>query len=186
MKNSDAKFQAPQYGDFEGDAFDAPDAPDATTTGGRHENECTSHNRQMIRQPEVVLEGKLGGYPGVLKATSGNGVKRLKTRATTRAGKTAEAAVKQLATKELQIEKARIEGWKQMVMTEVALEVQGIKRAHEEAMRIQRQSFQFELERVKERLEMVESRSVALEEEIRSLKNRKSTLENAGTGQRSF
>lgn len=84
-------------GDFEGDAldaFDAPNAPDATTTGGGQENDFTGHNREMIRQPEVEMEGMLGGNLGVLKATSGNGAKRLKTRATTRAGKTAEAAVK--------------------------------------------------------------------------------------------
>ncbi len=57
-----------------------------------------------------------------------------------------------------------------MVMTEVALELQGIKQAHEEAMGIQRQSFQLELERIKEKLEIVE-------EEVRLLKSRKSTLE---------
>ena len=67
--------------DFEGDAldaFDAPNAPDATTTGGGQENDFTGHNREMIRQPEVEMEGMLGGNLGVLKATSGNGAKRLK------------------------------------------------------------------------------------------------------------
>ncbi len=123
-----------EYEDIEGDAFDAfdaSDAPNATTTSGRQENEVTSQNRRMIRQLDVGLEGKLVGNPGVLKATSGNMAKRHKmrqeTRATTRVGKTAEAAVKQLATKELQVEKARMKEGKQMVMTEVVLELQGIK-----------------------------------------------------------
>ncbi len=166
-----------EYEDIEGDAFDAfdaSDAPDATTPSGGQENEVTSQNRRMICQLDVGLEGKLVGNPGVLKATSGNVVKRLKmrqeTRATTRAGKTTEAAVKQLATKKLQVEKAQMEGWKQMVMTEVVLELQGIKQAHEEAMGIQRQSFQLELKRIKEKLEIVE-------EEVRLLKSRKPTLE---------
>ena len=101
------------------DAFDAPVAPDATTTSGEQENGL---NRQMIRQLWRGMEGKLVGNSEVLKATSGNAAKRLKmrqeTRATTRAGKAAEA--KQLANKELQTEKARMEEWKQTVMTEVA------------------------------------------------------------------
>lgn len=60
-----------------------------------------------------------------------------------------------------------------MVMTEVALELQGMKRAHVEAMGIQSQGFQLELERVKKKLDLVESRLAALEEELRLLKNRK-------------
>ena len=44
-------------------------------------------------------------------------------------------------------------------------------------MGIQRQIFQLELERVKEKLEMVESRSLALEEEVRSPKSPKPTHE---------
>lgn len=170
------------YENFDADVFDAPDAPNTpnvTTNDGAKENEFISQNRQMIRQPEFGIEGKLGGNPRVLRATSGNGAKR---QATTRAGKPAEAAVKQLATKELQIEKGqiergRIQGWKQMVMTEVALDLQGIKRAYAEAMEIQGQSFQLELERVKEKLELIESKSALLEQELRLLKNRKPTLE---------
>ena len=109
-----------EYEDIEGDAYDAFDAPDAsdapdtTTTSGGQENEVTSQNRRMIRQLDVGLEGKLVGNPGVLKATSKNVAKqpkiRQETRATTQAGKTAEIAVKQLATKEFQVEKAQIEG----------------------------------------------------------------------------
>lgn len=48
----------------------------------------------------------------MLKATSGNAAKRLRERQetrVTRAGKTAEAAVKEIATQELQTEKSRME-----------------------------------------------------------------------------
>lgn len=71
-----------------------------------------------------------------------------------------------------------MEEWKQTVMTEVAHELQGIKHAHEEGMGIQRQGFQLELEKVKEKLEMVESRAVELEKGVQLLKSRKPTLEN--------
>ena len=64
-----------------------------------------------------------------------------------------------------------MEEWKQKVMLEVAHELQGSRQTQEVAMEAQRRSLQLELERVKEKLEMVESRSVALEEEIRSLKS---------------
>ena len=57
-----------------------------------------------------------------------------------------------------------------MVMTEVVLKLQSIKQAHEEAMGIQRQSFQLKLERIKEKLKIVE-------EKVRLLKCRKPTLE---------
>ena len=160
---------------MESDAFDAPDEPDATTTTGGHEYEAASQNGQMTRQEEVGLERSQLGNAGVLKATSGNAAKRLRmrqeTRVITRAGKTAEAAGKQLAAQELQVEKARMEEWKQKVMLEVAHELQGSRQTQEVAMEAQRRSLQLELERVKEKLEMVESRSVALEEEIWSLKS---------------
>lgn len=70
-----------------------------------------------------------------------------------------------------------MEEWKQTVMTEVAQKLQGIKPAHEEAMGIQGQGFQLELERVKEKLEIVESKAVVLEKEVQLLKGRKPTLE---------
>lgn len=60
---------------------------------------------------------------------------------------------------------------------EVAHELQGIKQAHKEEMRIQRQCFQLKLERVKEKLEIVKSRLVALEKEVRSIKSLKPTHE---------
>ena len=52
----------------------------------------------------------------VLKATSGNGARRLKakqeTQVATRATKTAEAAMKQIAAQELQAKKLRMQEWK--------------------------------------------------------------------------
>ena len=63
-----------------------------------------------------------------------------------------------------------MEGWKQKVMLEVGHELQAIKMAHAEAMEVQRQGFQLELEKVKEKLGLVESRSETLEEELGLLK----------------
>lgn len=54
----------------------------------------------------MKLDRKLERNLGVLKDTSRNGAKRLKTRATTWARKTTEAIVKQPDTIELQIQKA--------------------------------------------------------------------------------
>ena len=75
-----------------------------------------------------------------------------------------------MATKKLHIEKAQMKRWKQMIIIEVALKVQGIKQAHKEAIGIQRQNFQFKLEKLKKKLEIVESKSIALKEEIQVLK----------------
>lgn len=117
----------------------------------------------------------------VLKATSGNGARRLKakqeTRVATRATKTAEAAMKQIVAQELQAEKFRMQEWKQQVMAEVAHQLQGIRTAYTEEMEAQRQSFQAELEGAIERLEQAETRSEILEEEIRALKSPKPTQE---------
>ena len=55
-------------------------------------------------------------------------------------------------------------------MTEVIFKVQWIKQAHEKAIRIQRQNFQFKLEKLKKKLEIVEFKSVTLEEKIWILK----------------
>lgn len=45
--------------------------------------------------------------------------------------------MKQLATKEFQIEKACMEKWKQIVMTEVALKLQGMKQMYIEEIVIE-------------------------------------------------
>ena len=82
------------------DAYDATDATAATTKG--QEQEAGSQSLQITCQSELEIERNQLGNTGVFKATSGNAAKRWKmrqeTRATTRAGKSAEAAIKQIAT----------------------------------------------------------------------------------------
>lgn len=151
-----------EYEHMESDAFDAFDA---TATSGGLEHGATSQNGQM----KVGLERNRPGNTGVLEATSGTAAKQSKmgqeTRVTARAGKTAEAAVKHVATQELQMEE-----WKQEVMLEVAHELQAIRKAQQEAMEVQRRAFQLELERVKGDLELAALRSTALEKELESLR----------------
>lgn len=57
---------------------------------------------------------------------------------TTKAGRTAEAAIKQKASQELQVEKVRIKEWKRNVMEDVLRELQVMKQTQEEAMVVQR------------------------------------------------
>lgn len=57
-----------------------------------------------------------------------------------------------------------------MIMQKVARELQAIRQAHEEAIEAQRYSFQMELERVRWKLQQIESRLTTLENEINSLK----------------
>ena len=98
---------------------------------------------------------------------------RQETRVTTRAGKTAEAAIKQIAAQELQAEKGRMQEWKQIVMQEVGHELQAIRQAHEEAMEAQRHGFNVEIEMVKERLRQEEMQSALFANEIKALKAQK-------------
>lgn len=67
--------------------------------------------------------------------------------------------------------------WKQNVMLEVIRKLQVIKQAHKEVMEAQRVSFQVELERIKKKLQMGETQSVGLENEIKTLKAQKQMLE---------
>lgn len=55
---------------------------------------------------------------------------------TIRAGKTAEAAIKQIASQELQVEKVRIEEWKKNVMQDVLRELQAMKQTQGEGMEV--------------------------------------------------
>ena len=143
MTYSNNRIEA--YGDMENDASDAY-ATHATITTTRRPG-SGALNQGM---DTVLLSSE------VLKATSGNGARRLKakqeTRVATRATKTAEAAMKQIAAQELEAEKLRIQEWKQQVMAEVVHKLQGIRTAYIEEMEAQRQSFQTELEGVIERL----------------------------------
>ena len=127
-----------------------------------------------MRQPGAEIEKNQSGKLGVLRPTSANGAARFKlkakpeSRVTTRAGKPAEAVIKQFASQELQGEKEKMEGWKANVMREVARELQVIRQVHGEAIEAQKQNFQAELERLEK---MWDIKSKLLEDEIRLLKN---------------
>ncbi len=118
---------------------DAPDAFCATTeiVEGQ-EHEALRQTLQIARQLEVETEINQSANLGVLKATSGNATKRLKirqeTRVTTRAGKSAEAAIKQITTQDLQAKKEKMKKWEQIVSHDVARELQLIRQASEEAI----------------------------------------------------
>lgn len=83
----------------------------------------------------------------VFRVTSKNAIKRLKTCAITRAGKSAKAIImKQIATEKWQAKKKKMKEWKENIMQEVACELHIIKIMHKRAMETQRKSFQLELE----------------------------------------
>lgn len=63
-----------------------------------------------------------------------------------------------------------MEEWKKTVMSEVGHEFRIIKTAQAEAIEVQRRGFQSDLEIVREKLELVESRSESLEKELKALK----------------
>lgn len=96
-----------EYSDIEidtSDACDATRAPDATPATMR----APEHDQaQHVGQPGIKIEKNQAGKLGVLRSISGNGAAqfRLKakqeSRVTTRAGKSAEAVIKQLASEEL-------------------------------------------------------------------------------------
>ena len=97
-------------------SFDAFDAPATTITPGGHKYGTLSQTGQIMYKGGVESEKNQLGNVGVLRATSGNATKRLKSRVTTRAGKSAEAAIKKFVTQELQVEKDKMQGWKENVM----------------------------------------------------------------------
>lgn len=147
----------------------------------RHDHSVLRQALQIARQLELELERNQLANHRILKATSGNATKQLKmrqeTHVATRVTKSAEAAMKQIATQELQVEKKRMQEWKQNVMLEVIRKLQVIKQAHKEVMEAQRESFQVELERIKKKLQMGETQSVGLENEIKTLEAQKQMLE---------
>ena len=127
------------------DAFDAPNAS-ATTTPRGEKHEGSSQSGQMVPWTGAESETNGVGSLGILRATSGNATKKLKTRAITRAGKSAQAIIlKQIATEECQAEKGQMKEWKENITQEVALELQAMRQMHEETVEAQRQSFQVEL-----------------------------------------
>lgn len=92
-----------EYEDMENDAPDASDVTSATVWG--HEHEALRQTTQIARQLEVEVEKNQSGNLEALKTTSGNAAKRLEMRqgtcVSTRVTKTGEAAMKQIATREL-------------------------------------------------------------------------------------
>ena len=107
------------YNKVENNANDACDAYNDATAKER-EHEEPHHNLQMVRHIEEEEDADRSHLidMGVFKPTSGNATKRLRmrqetrgtTKTTTRAGKSAEAVIKQLASQEIQGEKEKMEG----------------------------------------------------------------------------
>lgn len=95
---------------------------------------------------------------------------------TIRAGKGAEAVIKQIATQEIQAEKEKMQRWKQIVIQEVSHQLQIIRQIQEGAIQSPRQSLNVELEKMRKKLPQVESRLVTLKKEIIWLKTQKKVL----------
>ncbi len=177
-----------EYEDIEGNAlieYKRSDATDATaaTTGGQRDG-VDGQNLQVARQLMLEMEKNQLGTPGILRATSGNAGKQLKmrqeTRAMTRAGKSAEAAIKSIATQKLQAEKEKMREWVEVVMQQVTHELYSIRQAHAEEMEAQRHKFQTELEKVRGKLQQVELVAATLENKVKFL-SRKQTPEQRPT-----
>ena len=163
-----------EYEDIENEAPDACDAYATASTATAGDQDQTG---QIAHQLGIEVERSQLANSRVLKATSGNVAKRLKmrqeTHVTTRAGKTAEAAIKQIVAQELQTDKGRMQEWKQIIIQEVGHELQAIRQAHEEAIEAQRHGFNMEIEKVKERLRQEKMQSALFANEIKALKTQK-------------
>lgn len=148
---------------MENDTFDAPDATDATPAIAQGQQQ---HQTPPEHPGRAENEGNHLAKAGILRATSGNVAKRLKarqeSRVTTRAGKSAEAVIKQFASQELRSEKEKMQEWKENVMQEVGREIEIIKQTYEGSMEAQRRSFQLELERMGGKVEQLELEVQAL------------------------
>ena len=105
---------------------DASDATATTTTPVGHEQGISSRTGQIRHEIEAEPEKSRLGNAGIIRATSGNATRRLKSRVTTRAGKSAEAVIK-FASQELEGEKEKMQEWKENVMQEVGRELQVIR-----------------------------------------------------------
>ena len=155
------------YNEVENDAGDA--YPHDATVGTAVPEQDEPHNSmQMVRHMEEEEDADRSDLidMGVFKPTSGNATKRLRmrqeTRGITRATKTAEAALKQIASQELQAEKGKMQVWKQLIMKEVAHELQTVKESAE--------AQKAEVEVLKGQLQEMEVKSARLEKEISLLK----------------
>ena len=116
----------------------------ATTTGEQNQG---VKGQDVLVNHQLMLEMNKSqlGTLDVLRATTGNTEKRLmirqEMRATTRAGKSAEAAIKQIATQKLYIEKEKMREGIQVIMQEVTDELHTIRQANKEAIEAQRYKF---------------------------------------------
>ena len=101
-----------EYSDIENDTFDAPDATHATPATAKSQQYETQLQTPPGHLSRAYNERNRMGKAGILKATSGNGAKRLKPRqelrVTTQAGKAAEAVIKQFASQELRSKKGKM------------------------------------------------------------------------------
>ena len=105
-----------EYEDLEGNALIAYEMRNATdvtaATTGEQSQGVEGQDVLVDRQPMLEMNKNQLGTPGVLRATSGNAGKQLKmrqeTRATTKAGKSAEAGINQIATRKLHVEKEKM------------------------------------------------------------------------------
>ena len=142
------------------------DATAAGTAGQEHDE--PDYNMQMVRHIEKEEDADRSDLinMGVFKPTSENATKRLRmrqeTRGATRTSKAAEATLKQIATQEFQAEKGKMQIWKQMIMQEVAQELQSVKESAE-AQKV-------EMEIMKKQLQEMEVKTDTLERELGFLK----------------
>lgn len=151
-----------KYSDIQNDTFDAPDATDATPAIAQGQQHEAQHPTPPVHPIRAENEGNHLAKAGILRARA----KRLKTRqesrVTTRAGKSAEAVIKQFASQELRSEKEKMQGWKENFMQGIGREIEIIKQTYAGLMESQRRSFQLELERMGGKAEQLELEVQAL------------------------
>lgn len=123
------------------DLFDMYNDTTAGTAGKQEYKELCNKLQMVchIEEEEEIERNQLVDM-GVFKLISENATKRLrmrqKTHWTTRASRTTEAILKQIATQEFQAEKKKIQIWKQIIMQEVVHELQAIKKIHEKSLKV--------------------------------------------------
>lgn len=169
--------------DYEGKASDAPDAYnvfDVTATTIAAERQGSNKNEALQLGLANGLEKDNVRNVKILKATSGNVSKWLgtkqETRVATQASKNGAIAIQQVATQEGYVEKLCMQEWKQKIIAKVAHELQVMQSTQTEPMEAQRQSFEMELERMREELELYEAKANKLTDEVYALKNKRARL----------
>ena len=148
-------------------ACDASD-PTATPAHAGQELELWSPADDILYQKAVESEGNQVENARVLRASSGNATKRLKSCVLTRAEKSAETAMRQFAAQERQAEKEKMQD---KVMEEMTCQLYSIRQMYEEEIEAQRRGFKIELEKVGGKSEQLEFRSKTLENEVRALRS---------------